>query len=430
MHSTPLSDKSILRDGNSRQLEKAAAYNHLRLFCLEAISNNGVIKTIHGLTWTYAGPNKKAMIPFPSLEEKNAGEQLDEMMAWFREHPPISAGCWSLDPPQPADLNIKLLARGFQPGWHPCWMVLDLETINADHPIPEGLHISADNDTAIHDVENLPYGDDNGPVSPQFMKLYPERAQRFIATLNEKIVGHSFVLLSTGECGAAGIYSVGVVPDARNQGIGKALVLASCFYAKEQGYRYAILNATGRRMYEQIGFRWISDGHTWWLMSRRYVTNPPSQNLVALAEAVGKGDLTAMDNLSKQFRTDDLNTPITNGMMLMELAVHCRQPNSAEWLIGHGAEFTVLDAWDLGWKDRTEAMVKSHPLEINRQYGNMKTTIMHTAAERNDIALAQLALSASPDLELKDKTYNGTALGWAEYFQREEIVRLIKEYMG
>ena len=45
----------------------------------------------------------------------------------------------------------------------------------------------------------------------------------FAAWLKGEPVGHSTLCLTTGALGIAGIYDVGVVPDARNQGIGKAV---------------------------------------------------------------------------------------------------------------------------------------------------------------------------------------------------------------
>lgn len=420
----------ILQDATPRQLEQAAAHNHIELFSRNALSTGGEVQTRDGLSWTYSSANQNSMIPFPSLTTEHAAEQLNDMMNWFRAHPSKGAGCWTLDPPQPADLGILLLARGFQPGWRPCWMAIDLETIKTDFPVPGNLQVHADNNISTELVKNLPYAGDNGAVLPALMKKHPEWAQQFIATQNESIVGLSAVHFTNGPYGVAGIYNVGVVPRARNKGIGKAVTIAACLYAKEKGYRYAVLNATydGRRIYEQIGFKWLSDGCTWWLMGNRYITHPPSQEQVAIAEATGKGDIDSLNRLHQQFAAYDLNDPLTNRMTLMQLAVHCKQPASAEWLVQHGATYSVLDAWDIGWKDKATALLKANPELVNHQYGDWNTTLLHTAAERDDIALAQLALQAKPDLTLKDSIYDGTALGWAQHLQRKEIVKLIGEY--
>jgi ankyrin repeat protein len=61
-------------------------------------------------------------------------------------------------------------------------------------------------------------------------------------------------------------------------------------------------------------------------------------------------------------------------------------------------------------------------------YGEWNKTLLHFAAERNDEELTRLALSARPDLSLKDSAYNGTALGWAQHFGHNAIIRLIEGY--
>jgi hypothetical protein len=223
-----------------------------------------------------------------------------------------------------------------------------------------------------------------------------------------------------------GIYNVGVVPELRNQGIGKAITLAACRYAKERGYRYTVLNAAARHLYELLGFKWISNGLTWWLIGNRYITHTPSAAQVALAEAIGKGDIAALDEMAHRFTPAHLNAPITNDMTLLQLALHSRQPASAEWLTAHGALYSARDAWDLGWKDRAAALLAANPQEVNRLYDQEQLTILHTAAQRNDIELARLALAAKPDLRIKDTMHGGTPLDWAEYFRRPEITALIK----
>lgn len=418
----------VLRDATQQQLERAVAHNHAELFALHATSQGGNVTTKNGLTWTYCGAGKEAMVLFPVLTETNAGPLLDEMMDHFRQQPPCSAGCWSLFPPQPTDLGVKLLARGFQPGWQPSWMFLDTEKINTGHAVPPALEIRADNFTSINDVQHLPYGGNDGSVANILAQQYPERAQRFIALQDGAIVAHSCVFYTTGAYGIAGLYNVGVAPHARNQGIGKAVVTAACLHAKEKGYRYAMLNGTGRRMYEQVGFRWIGNGQTWWLMNKNYISNKPSPARVALIEAVGNGHIDILNKSGNNFSIAELNTPTANGMTLMQLAIHCKQPASADWLASHGVAYTVLDAWDMGWKDRAAALLKNDSNEVNRLYGQLQETLLHTAAERNDTALAQLVLAHHPDLTIKDKVYNATPLDWAKHLKHPAVAKLIEEY--
>jgi GNAT superfamily N-acetyltransferase len=393
---------------------QATALNHQELFCMNAIAVNGEVHSADGFKWTHAGSDNESMIAFPVLSAEHAGAALDEIIAYYLRYPPKGVGCWSLDPAQPADLGVKLLARGFQPGWRPQWMALELDAVSTS--IPPGLEIRADSTTPIHAVRNLPYAslEDSG-VNQQILNAFPECTQRFIAILNGEIVAQSAVLFAAG---VAGIYNVGVVPHQRNKGIGKAIVLATAALAKERGYHYAVLNATGRRMYEKAGFKWLGDGWTWWLKASNLMQNPPTPSLVAFAEAIGTGDVSS------------LHTPIpeqtlTNNMTFMQLAVYCKQPAAAEWLITHGVTYSVLDAWDLGWQESAGLMLEKDPAQVNKLYGERAITLLHIAAERNDIALAKLALAANPNLEIRDYIYNSTPADWAKHLHRGEIYELI-----
>lgn len=422
MSTIPSSENNSLQHATHQQLLNATALNHRELFCMNAKVVAGEVYTVNGVCWTHAGSRNESMIAFPELTAENAGTTLDKIIAYYLNHPPKGVGCWSLDPAQPADLGVKLLARGFQPGWRPQWMSLDLADIETGYPVPKYLEIKADSHTPIHQVKELPYASlkDSG-VNQAVLDAFPDCTQRFIAVLNGRIVAQSAVLLAAG---VAGIYNVGVVPGERDQGIGKAIVLAACAFAKEKGYHYAVLNATGRRMYQKAGFEWMGDGWTWWLKAANLINNPPSAAQVTIAEAIGTGNV--IDHIDNTL----LNQPLTNGMTLMQLAVHCRQPASAEWLVAHGVAYTVLDAWDLGWKERAAALLKDHPALVNFQYGERHTTLLHLAAERNDMALAALALSAKPDLQLRDYIYNSTPLEWAKHLSRTTIQQLIASYLA
>ena len=63
----------------------------------------------------------------------------------------------------------------------------------------------------------------------------------FVATIERKIVG-----FAAYECTRRGFFGpTGVIPAARSQGIGKALLLASLSALREMGYVYAIIGAAG-----------------------------------------------------------------------------------------------------------------------------------------------------------------------------------------
>ncbi|MFT3946224.1 MAG: GNAT family N-acetyltransferase [Agriterribacter sp.] len=419
----------VLHNAGIKELEHAAADNHRQLFCTGTIMNAGEVHSRDGLTYTFTKPAIEASVAFPAMDEINAGKQLDQMIGYYRMHKAQNVGCWSLVPSQPVDLGIRLLARGFQPGWQPCWMALDLKTITNHNTVPENVLIQPDNASSVSGIKDLPYNQEDGYLSLALLQKHPEHAQRVVAVVDGKIVGQCGIFFSTGALGVAGIYNVGVIPAMRNKGIGRSLVLAACRLAKERGYAYATLNANdmGRPVYEKAGFVFISYGITWWLIGKHYFTDPPAANIIALAEAVGLGNIAALDTLYSFSDSSDLNKPLANGMTLIQLAAECNQPASAAWLIEHGAAYTIIDAWNFKWKEKVYDLLSRDSAEVNRLYYSWNGTLMHIATLRNDIELAKLALSAGVDLKILDTDHQSDALGWAMHFNRPEIIKLIQE---
>lgn len=418
--------QQVLRQAGKEQLEQAVANNHRQLFVSNASALGGEVFRLQGLTYTHT-PRNGAAVPFPEFDT-DVVAQLDQMMLDYQRLDVGQIGFWSLAPAQPPDIGVYLLARGFQPGWQPCWMALEKGALQEGFPAPATLDIQADNATSVRDVPGLPYGDDGGAFSPALFSTYPAMVQRFIARVDGNIVGQTCLFFTTGPLGIAGMYNVGVVPDAQRRGIGKALVIAASRFAFAKGYQYVMLNANniGRRTYEQVGFRFISYGCTWWLMNKNYITHPAPPALVAMAEATGRGDSTAMEKAFEGLTREELDQALPNGMSLMQFAAHFRQRAAAEWLLARGATCTPLDAWDLGWPGRAADILRNDPAMVNRTYYDYQGTLLHVAAERNDTALAKLALDAGVDTHLKDAQHDSTALGWAQFFGRFAIMALIK----
>jgi predicted N-acetyltransferase YhbS len=292
-----------------------------------------------------------------------------------------------------------------------------------EHSRPEGLEIVADNEFDPAQVKDLPYAGDHGAVSRMLMKTRPGVVRQFIARWHGKVVGHAVVVLNDGELGVAGMYNVAVQTEARERGVGKALVVAGCRWAREKGRRYVTLNATGKRMYSQVGFRWVGDGSTWWVVNEAvFGATSPNEREVALAEAVGMGNIAMLE----QFKTTaaELDQVLSNKLSLIQVAIYCKQVEAAKWLVDHGAGCSVLEAWDLGWKERAGAMLAAEPALVNMRYGEGQTTLMHIAADRGDMELARMALVAGPDMSIKDRWYKSTPLDWAKFFKRGEMLEM------
>ena len=426
------SDLTFIQNPTPERLQQATALNHLDWMNLCARVAGGEVRQQNGVTWTYVpGPNSSGMISFPQLTEENAGEQLDTIVRYYRERAAEKLiGCWSLEPPQPRDLGIRLLARGFQLGWRPHWMWLDFKKMNIEHSKPANLKIEIVEEQPVWDVEDLPYYSKEEAARLNTSTVSsPRRWWHFAAWLEGKVVGHSTLFLTTGELGVAGIYSCGVVPAARGKGIGKAVTLAVCQQAQAMGCPGAMLNATsaGELMYRSIGFESVGYGRTWWLNVERLEAFALTETQIAMSEAVGVGNLDALDVLSERVESGAFDTTIPNGMTLIELAIHANQLRSVEWLVKHGATLDVISAWGLGWNDRVPKLLRDSPELANWHSEKDGMTPLHIAAIRNDIELARVVLAAHPDLSI-DNNDAGTPLHQACWFGHTDVVELLLKH--
>jgi len=434
----PESGLNFMQDLTPNRLQRAAASNHQYWMSRIARAARGQVHRENGATWIYTpGPSGgEVVIPFPRLTRSNASEQLDAILRYCRSCRSLQqVSCWSLDPAQPHDLGARLAARGFEWGWRPHWMWLDFQKMITDHPKPRGLRVERVEEEAIWNVEDLPYyRRDFAAYLHAATRSRPRRVWHFAAWLDGVPVGQSVLNLTTGRLGVAGIFNCGVVPEARNKGIGKAITLAACQFAQAIGFPGAVLNATGmgEPVYRRLGFESIGYGQTWWLHRETLESQPPTQAPVTtnFAEAVGRGDVDTLDALGKGMVPEVLDTPLANGMTLVQLAVTMSQPASAEWLVAHGATLDIISAWDVGWKDRVPHLLAESPEFANRRLGRWQITPLHIAAERGDIELARVLLTANPDLEIQDTEFHSTPLGWARHFQRTEIIALIQQHQA
>jgi GNAT superfamily N-acetyltransferase len=411
----------------ANELEKAIAENHRQLFSLNAVCLGGEVLKLGSIEWTYINGNEAGAVMFPLLTKEDVRDELDMMMESFRRYAPGSAGYWSLLPAKPDNIGLYLLARGWQPGWQPCWMALDTLDKQFGHSLPEGYRITEDNLTAVSNVKELPYAEDSAYMSSALLSKHPERSRRIIAWYNEEVIGHCCLFFSEGNDAVAGLYNMGVVPAQRGKDVGKALLAVAGLVARQNGFRYLTLNANhiGRPLYDRAGFGLIGYGITWWLMNRNYLTQ--SSQEVQLAEAVGSGDIRTLDQIASASSVEVLGRQMSNGMRWIEFAIYFNQHNVANWLADHGALLTAYDAWVLGWEEKFEALLMNDPEEINRRYFDWGGTLVHIAADKNDLALLKLVLQYNPDLSIKDHHHGGSPLDWAMFFKREEMVALLKK---
>jgi ribosomal protein S18 acetylase RimI-like enzyme len=357
-------------------LLRATAANHRAWFRRCAAVAGGHVERVAGLELVVTG--QAATMPFPAAGQ-GLRRRLDELMRDADERGVRAIGCWALD--EDRRLGTVLLARGFEWGWQPHWMALDLRRL-PDEPLEHDV-APAERDGA----SDLPYGEP-GPV---------HRATAHLAVRDDgRTVGH--VALNPWR-GCAGIYDMGVVPSHRRRGIGRALTLAACRLGRERGCTHAVLNATGdgEPLYRALGFQSLGMGRTWWL----HPGPRPTARQTELAEALGLGDAAALASLAP---TDaELEEPIPGGGPPLAIAVVTRRPAVADWIL-----------------DRRPDLA-SRPVEPRGG------TLLHVAVEWNDEDLVGVALRHGADRSVRDGMWHGTPLDWARHLDRPRLAALLEQ---
>ncbi|MGZ4786053.1 MAG: GNAT family N-acetyltransferase [Acidimicrobiales bacterium] len=356
-------------------------------------------------------------------------------------------GWWSATDDRSATLGPRLLARGFQWGWAPLWMGLDLSPGSSGRreprrlaerfPPPDGVAFEEATDGVDWNVPDLPYHDRHGGrLARRLADLRPPTVtlaafDRTLGPAPGRVVGQVVVHLASDDPGNAGIYNCGVVPERRGRGIGAALTAAAADRAADLGGRLVTLNATtmGEPVYRRVGFTSGGRGRTWWLTPRQLMAPRPSSAMVDLVEAIGFGDLGALDLSLSTLAADrplDLDAPLRCGLTPIGIAVQFGRADAAQRLVDHGAVLDVVSAWDLGWRERVPALLRDDPTLADRPTGELGATPLQIAIERDDEDLARVVLAAGPDLTIRDRRFGSDALGWADHFGRPRFAELIR----
>jgi GNAT superfamily N-acetyltransferase len=345
-------------------LLEAAADNHRAWFRRLATATGGRIERGGDVDLVIDGRGH-ATIAFPSAGVRSRAPLealLEHAVALGAE----SMACWSLE--EDDALGVLLLARGFEWGWQPHWMAIELAALADDEP--------------EHPVDVVP-------------AAHPS-ARRLVVYEGEDVVGSVVVLARRG---VAGIYDMEVVERRRRQGIGRALMLAAGRIARELGCSYAVLNATeeGERLYTEVGFESLGWGQTWWM----HPGPRPTARQTVLVEAIGSGDIARLEALDPT--ADELGEAVPGPGVPLAVAVVTGQAEVAAWIL-----------------DR-------RPDLITRSVGGRGATLLHVAVEQDDEAITRVALEHDADLLARDRAYNGTPLDWAEFLGRDELAALLRE---
>jgi len=171
---------------------------------------------------------------------------------------------WWISPStRPANLGKHLEAHGLTHTVE-LGMAVDLLALNEDLPKPSSLKIEHVRDAEtlkkFSHAANIGFGMPESvgnavfdiEVSLGFGRHLPRH--HYVGLLKGEPVATSTLFLGTG---AAGIYSVATVPEARGQGIGSAMTSAALLEARAMDYRVGVLQASqmGLNMYLRLGFK-------------------------------------------------------------------------------------------------------------------------------------------------------------------------------
>lgn len=359
-------------DPGAERLLEATAENHRAWFRASSAAVGAAVVALEGGELCLG---RQAMIfPYGAIDA-------DALMGAMRAAGAAGAGCWSLH--ENAALSARLLARGFRWGWRPHWMAIQVPDPASPPDRVAAFEVAL---AAPPYASTLPYA----PHGPE-----PAGATRLAVRLREKVVGS--VVVHPHE-GVAGLYSMGVVAKVRRRGIGTALVDAALDAARTHGCGHVVLNATdeGAHCYRACGFRSLGWGQTWW-WSRGH---EPSARQLELAEAIGFGDLDALDALAP--RADELTDTLPCCEPPLLLALLTGQPVVAAELLDRCPDLAA------------------------RRYGPHAATLLHLAVEHDRPDFAELALARGVDPALRDTSFDATALDWAEHFGHDALAARLR----
>ena len=360
-----------------------------------------------------------------------SGADLDATLAWFREEPPADGILfWAA---RDAD-GAALVARGCDPSFRPHWMWRDLRR---EIPSTEGASsriavrpARMDDRAALSRAIGLPYAHpeatsailqmmEQAPAAPSAWLLIAETStgQRRGA---RQIVGQAALYVPPGDDRAAGLFDVGVVPDARRQGVGAALVRAACAIATSHRAIGIGLNATpdGERLYRRLGFVSAGYGHTWLLPAERLPATARSDT-IGFAEALASGDLVALEE-----HGSNLQAPLLNGDSPLAFAARFGRVESARWLLARGAAPEIIPLWTLGLRAAAQAAMGDAGLREAR-IGPDRATPLHEAVRRNDPELVRALVAAGAERSATDATWHATPAGWARALGHDSLLAVL-----
>jgi GNAT superfamily N-acetyltransferase len=220
-------------------------------------------------SWSVSTPDDplRSQVVSARFRPEEADRRIAEIVAAYDAVP--TAHMWWVAPfHTPADLGVHLEAAQVYPVGEAPAMALDLRAL-VEPPAPAGLEIRPVTDRhGVLDYLTVLRADPMVPGVPplysdESVPLVLDRAEaemaaaptptRYVGWLDGRPVATVRLSLAGG---AAGIYNVDTLPDARGRGIGAAITAAPLLAARALGYRIGTLQSSGLGfgVYRRLGF--------------------------------------------------------------------------------------------------------------------------------------------------------------------------------
>ena len=363
-------------------------------------------------------PGRSGVIMFPV--DGSAGDisnDHDISLAWLRQHRISDVLVWSMRPNP--DIDLAMLAQGYQVSFEPWWMTRDLT-----EPIAEpSYHITIATSADTLDLlkSDVPYiVRDQGESTARLIQEPSGEVQMLIARAEGEVVGQAIVNITGNH---AGLFNVGVSGRYRHRGIGTSLSLAAMALARDHGVTTMNLNSTGmgKPIYERAGFTQFGVGQTW-LRNGPGVQRDPLSAEREIAMALGTGNLASLNGQA-------LPAMLFNGMSSQELAARFGRQDSLYHLIEAGQVPEIMSLWQAGLREEAMAAA-ANPQARELISGTRRARPIHLAVERGAGSLVLALIEAGADLTARDGEYRATPLDWAHATNKPTIARIIQRAGG
>lgn len=255
---------AIVRDVSSESLARANEANLAEGFAACARAYGGEVRDELDLLWCATGLKAAGWnrVPRAQLAPDTVDERIEAVIARARA---LGAPfLWDVGPStRPLDLGEHLLRHGFSDEGEEPAMGVALADLPEALPLPDGVTIERvrDDETLAQWVRasfegfGMPPSGAEAELAAFAHDSLDENAAAYyyLARLDGKPVATSAL---TPAAGAAGVFAVATLAEARRRGIGAAITLAPLLDARNRGYCVGVLQASemGYPVYARMGF--------------------------------------------------------------------------------------------------------------------------------------------------------------------------------